>query len=234
MDARVQAMLDKEQELLQSKGQDYAKDTDIFSAFKFVDTIVAHAVDSGMVGEDLSFVTLISTKLARMIELCSSGKVANNESKLDTCVDMANYATLWGAREMERIETFTWNLDDIKNTVAVWAVRYGHEGYSCVTLNFEELVEDYPNESTIVKISEILSSFNKAKSKYHDLPVVLVKYPDGVTRVLDIRKNSTYPVYLCFVEDGHTNNLVSFLAEEYNRYVDEKERGLYASYRRDS
>jgi len=94
-DPNIIAMLDKMREILVRKAHDYAQDKNRYSNFEFAGWMLKWAVDSGVTGESLSFLSPIATKLARIIELVGANKAANNESLEDSFVDLANYALLW-------------------------------------------------------------------------------------------------------------------------------------------
>lgn len=47
---------------------------------------------------DKVYVTLITTKMARLAVLLSSGNEPENESIRDSFVDLVNYCALWGSR----------------------------------------------------------------------------------------------------------------------------------------
>jgi len=89
-------LLDSMKRLLEKKQHDYATDNDRLSNFKFSGMVLDWAIKSGMTdGAHLAFLSLITTKLARIIELVGAGKEAKNESIRDTLIDLANYAILW-------------------------------------------------------------------------------------------------------------------------------------------
>lgn len=92
----VRMILEKGMKLLDTKGHDYAGDDSAFTNFEFTGMVLDFAISRGVHGTDLSFLALISTKLARMIELRGSGKEPKNESIEDTSMDGANYNALWG------------------------------------------------------------------------------------------------------------------------------------------
>ena len=94
--AVVTGLLKKGIEILETKNQDYAVQQDGFSNFNFTGMVLDCAVEMGVVGTHLAFIALIATKMARMMSLLGEGKKAKNETITDTCVDMANYAALWG------------------------------------------------------------------------------------------------------------------------------------------
>jgi len=92
----VRGILARGMELLDAKGHDYAGDDSTFINFTLTGIILDWAVSRGLQQEDLAFVSFIATKLARLIELRGSGKTPKNEAIEDTCMDLANYAALWG------------------------------------------------------------------------------------------------------------------------------------------
>jgi len=47
---------------------------------------------------DKVYVTLITTKMARLATLLNSGDAPKNESIQDSFVDLVNYCALWGSR----------------------------------------------------------------------------------------------------------------------------------------
>ncbi len=71
---------------LVGKAHDYAQDNDCFSNFKFIAEICKVPVEK-------TFLMFLAVKIARLSELI--GKVAKNESKEDTLMDLANYACLY-------------------------------------------------------------------------------------------------------------------------------------------
>lgn len=87
--------------ILLSKGDDYAN-TDRLSNFKLAGNI------SGLNAE-LNCLSLISTKVARLGVLLNSDKTPNNESVLDSVLDLANYSILLSMilRDKEKQVTVT-------------------------------------------------------------------------------------------------------------------------------
>lgn len=79
-------MTEQMRTILLSKGDDYAN-TDRLSNFKLAGSI------SGLNAE-LNCLSLISTKVARLGVLLNSDKTPNNESVLDSVLDLANYSIL--------------------------------------------------------------------------------------------------------------------------------------------
>ena len=79
-------MTEQMRTILLAKGDDYAN-TDRLSNFKLAGNI------SGLNAE-LNCLSLISTKVARLGVLLNSDKTPNNESVLDSVLDLANYSIL--------------------------------------------------------------------------------------------------------------------------------------------
>ena len=94
----AQGILESGKSILEAKTHDYSQGGDAFSAFSFIGNIVDAAVAQGVHGDDLAFLVLISTKLARLVSLTGHNATPKNESILDTCTDGANYFALWGAK----------------------------------------------------------------------------------------------------------------------------------------
>lgn len=86
----MQGLLKQAEKMLKAKSHDYSSKDDLFSAFQFAGLVVNWAIDAGVCGTPLVFLTLISAKLARLIETFGSGKVPKNETITDTCIDGAN------------------------------------------------------------------------------------------------------------------------------------------------
>jgi len=101
----VRGILQRGMKLLDAKGHDYAGDDSTFINFTLTGTILDWAVSRGLQQEDLAFVSFIATKLARLIELRGSGKTPKNETIEDTCMDLANYAALWGGWILTKTKT---------------------------------------------------------------------------------------------------------------------------------
>ena len=83
------------------KNADYAKqEQNPFSNFDFTAMFLDWAIEQGVRGFDLSFLALIATKLARIINLRSSGAepAVIDEAITDTLADMGNYCFLWAGR----------------------------------------------------------------------------------------------------------------------------------------
>ena len=122
---KVRGVLLKGMELLDAKGHDYAGDDLAFINFSLVGMILDWAVSRGVTGEDLAFVSDIARKFSRLIELRGSNKIPKNETIENTCMDLANYAALWGG----------WILT--KDRKPVWPV----ECFDGVTRTKEEYVK---------------------------------------------------------------------------------------------
>ncbi len=88
--------------LLGRKAGDYATEEDTLSNFRFTGGVLGAAIRMGVQGMDLSFLALISTKLARLMVLLGKSGQPNNESIYDTFVDLANYVVLWAVSVIER------------------------------------------------------------------------------------------------------------------------------------
>lgn len=88
--------------LLDSKAEDYATEEDTLSNFRFTARVMAAAMDADMAPLDMAFLSLISTKLARLMVLLPSTKKPHHESVRDTFVDLANYVVLWAVSVIER------------------------------------------------------------------------------------------------------------------------------------
>ena len=73
--------------LLKRKNHDYASNNNPFSNF-------VHAAAVAGITVEQVFLAIMGIKIARLLELTSSGKTPNNESIRDTRIDLANYATL--------------------------------------------------------------------------------------------------------------------------------------------
>jgi hypothetical protein len=87
---RFDMLLSEMRDLHARKNNDYARDDDPYSNFKF-----AALVAEGFTGTDAVFATMIGIKLARLKELRGKGKTAQNESAQDSLMDLAMYAALW-------------------------------------------------------------------------------------------------------------------------------------------
>lgn len=83
-----------------SKNDDYADSSNPLSNFDISSYMLSHFRNP----RDQSFVSLISTKLARLSTLLNSGKTPNNESIGDSLIDAANYCLLWKCDIENRVE----------------------------------------------------------------------------------------------------------------------------------
>lgn len=81
--------------ILKSKNEDYTDGTNRHQNFERSESIVSWYRND----IDKVYVTLISTKLARLAVLLNNanGK-PNNESIEDSFIDLVNYAALWGSK----------------------------------------------------------------------------------------------------------------------------------------
>ena len=82
--------------ILDGKNEDYAGGDSAFSNFAFTGTCLDEAVKQGLTGIHLSFLALITTKLARIMSLLGRSAMPNNEALNDTFIDACNYTALWG------------------------------------------------------------------------------------------------------------------------------------------
>lgn len=76
----------KMEDVMFKKSEDYANE-DRLSNFKLAGTIAGGSAE-------INCLNLIATKVARLGVLLNSGKAPNNESILDSVLDLANYAVL--------------------------------------------------------------------------------------------------------------------------------------------
>lgn len=76
------------------KSSDYAKSTNPYSNFEETAATAGCSVDT-------VFLVMIGVKLARLRELLSSGKTAQNESVQDSRLDLAVYTALWASYHTE-------------------------------------------------------------------------------------------------------------------------------------
>ena len=81
--------------LMKSKREDYSDDS-IHQNFERSESIVAWFDDD----IDKVYVTLISTKLARLAVLLNKGTIPKNESIEDSFIDLVNYCALWGSKRI--------------------------------------------------------------------------------------------------------------------------------------
>lgn len=82
--------LKKMQDIHIKKNEDYATNENPFANFDFSDIVMRMFPD-----RDKTFVWPISTKLARLSSLLTSGNKPNNESIEDSFDDIAIYVILW-------------------------------------------------------------------------------------------------------------------------------------------
>ena len=74
-------------ETLSNKAHDYAQDDDCFSNFKKISYLVEIPVDK-------VFLTFMTVKIARIVELLKKQETKVGESIQDSLMDMANYSCL--------------------------------------------------------------------------------------------------------------------------------------------
>lgn len=103
-DCYITKILRQMEEVLERKRHDYADDNNRYSNFEFTGRILDEAVEAGVRGANLSFLSLLTTKLARIIELVGHNKKAENEALEDSLMDGANYLILWSGWLHEREE----------------------------------------------------------------------------------------------------------------------------------
>ncbi len=94
----VFAVFDRMRATVESKANDYADDSNVYSNFEGAAHLAGVTVDE-------VFMTLIAIKVERLRQLMA-GTVPNHESIDDTRIDLANYAALWQgyAEEQARYE----------------------------------------------------------------------------------------------------------------------------------
>ena len=89
-DVLLQELFKAQTDILSKKGYDYAGE-DVLSNFRLAGMIV----NQGSRNPDaVNCLNLIGTKVARLGQLLSSGKHAQNESVQDSVIDLCNYAAL--------------------------------------------------------------------------------------------------------------------------------------------
>lgn len=137
----VRGILQRGMDLLDVKGHDYAGDDSAFINFTLTGLVLSHAVRRGLQQEDLAFVSFIATKLARLIELRGSGKTPKNETIEDTCMDLANYAALWGGWILTR-----------KKEQEKWTARGRRIGKSDETIDYAEMADAMEREEAAEQI----------------------------------------------------------------------------------
>lgn len=88
-----EALLRSCEKLMKSKRADYS-DGSIHQNFDRSKSVIAWFSDD----TDKVYVTLITTKLARLAVLLSNDREPNSESISDSFKDLVNYCTLWGSK----------------------------------------------------------------------------------------------------------------------------------------
>lgn len=89
-DILLEGLFKAQREVLSKKGYDYAGE-DVLSNFRLAGMIV----NQGSRNPDaVNCLNLIGTKVARLGQLLSSGKHAQNESVQDSVIDLCNYSAL--------------------------------------------------------------------------------------------------------------------------------------------
>ena len=89
-DALLEGLFKAQKEVLSKKGYDYAGE-DVLSNFRLAGMIA----NQGSRNPDaVNCLNLIGTKVARLGQLLSSGKHAQNESVQDSVIDLCNYSAL--------------------------------------------------------------------------------------------------------------------------------------------
>lgn len=89
-DALLEGLFKAQREVLSRKGYDYAGE-DVLSNFRLAGMI---ANQSSRHPDATNCLNLIGTKVARLGQLLSSGKHAQNESIQDSVIDLCNYSAL--------------------------------------------------------------------------------------------------------------------------------------------
>lgn len=84
------ALIKRMEEIHDRKNNDYAKDSDPYSNFRFAAEVAGCSVDT-------VFRVLIGVKLARIAELTASGKEPKNEAIEDSFLDLATYSAIWAS-----------------------------------------------------------------------------------------------------------------------------------------
>lgn len=92
---RAENILNEGLKLLVKKGDDYTTDRlkNQHENFERVAVIASWFTAD----RDKPYAVLVATKLVRLAALLSTDKPPQNESLLDTFIDMANYSALWGS-----------------------------------------------------------------------------------------------------------------------------------------
>lgn len=83
----LKEFVEKMQEIILKKGNDYAAQDDRLSNFKLAGNIC-------QIAPEQNCLSLIATKVARLGVLLKSQKQPDNESVQDSLIDLANYAAL--------------------------------------------------------------------------------------------------------------------------------------------
>jgi hypothetical protein len=91
--SQVPDILSRIQSIHSRKNHDYASENNPFSNFERSGELASWFKNS----TDKSFAVLIGVKLARLAELTSGNKSANNESIDDSFLDLCTYCVLWMA-----------------------------------------------------------------------------------------------------------------------------------------
>lgn len=89
-DSLLEGLFKAQKEVLSRKGYDYAGE-DVLSNFRLAGMI---ANQSSRHPDATNCLNLIGTKVARLGQLLSSGKHAQNESIQDSVIDLCNYSAL--------------------------------------------------------------------------------------------------------------------------------------------
>jgi hypothetical protein len=89
-DALLDELFSYQRDILSKKGYDYAGE-DILSNFRLAGMIVNQGARNP---DAVNCLNLIGTKVARLGQLLSSGKHAQNESVQDSVIDLCNYSAL--------------------------------------------------------------------------------------------------------------------------------------------
>ena len=89
-DALLEGLFKAQKEVLSKKGYDYAGE-DVLSNFRLAGMITNQ---SSRHPDATNCLNLIGTKVARLGQLLSSGKHAQNESIQDSVIDLCNYSAL--------------------------------------------------------------------------------------------------------------------------------------------
>ena len=161
----VRGILARGMELLDAKGHDYAGKDSAFINFTLTGMILDWAVSRGLQQEDLAFVSFIATKLARLIELRGSGKTPKNEAIQDTCMDLANYAALWGGWILTKTKADWLNLIPKKpNTIPCKSAKEYEEWTEGEEGKYPDLDIEGAKEATgFVSMSEAPSGYSVKK-----------------------------------------------------------------------